>query len=156
MSPEQVRALKTPELVTLYNRLTGKSIKKFSSRATGEKQVIKALAASPAATPPTPHPLPQGTVRNVRGASSGGKNGRPKSKFIVQLTEDKAKSKPQKSSDRQALIDWLKSKGTIQHGGEDLAHAASIDSIETHFAKRMRGVVQKLLEKNWLRRIELT
>lgn len=151
MSPDEVRALKTPALVALYNKLTGKSVKKFSSRATGEKQVLKALAAQPA----TPQ-LPQGTVRTVRGASSGGKNGRPKAKYIVQLTEDKAKSKPQKGSDRQALIDWLKSKGTIQHNGTELPHAASIESIETHFNKRMRGVVQKLLEKFWLRRIELT
>lgn len=151
MTPEQIRALKTPELVALYNRLTGKSIKKFASRAAGEKQTIKAQASS---SPPAVPALPQGTVRTVRGSSTGGKNGRPKSKYIVQLTEDKAKSKPQKASDRHALIEWLKSKGAIHHGGEELSHAASIDSIEAHFNKRMRGVVQKLLEKHWLRRIE--
>lgn len=38
--------LTTAELVAEYNALTGKSIKKFSSRAAGEKQVANARAAA--------------------------------------------------------------------------------------------------------------
>lgn len=40
---EQVRAAKTAELVAFYNQATGKSIKKFSSRAAAEKQCIAVL-----------------------------------------------------------------------------------------------------------------
>ena len=39
MNANQISALTTSELVSLYNEKTGKSIKKFSSRAAGEKQV---------------------------------------------------------------------------------------------------------------------
>ncbi len=40
-----VSELTTKELVAEYNQLTGKSIKKFADRATGEKQVLKARMA---------------------------------------------------------------------------------------------------------------
>ena len=39
----------TPELVAEYNRLSGKTIKKFSSRAAGEKQVTALLDKAPEA-----------------------------------------------------------------------------------------------------------
>jgi hypothetical protein len=39
----------TAELVAEYNRLSGKSIKKFSSRAAGEKQVAALIAKQPIA-----------------------------------------------------------------------------------------------------------
>ena len=42
-------ACSTSELVDMYNTLTGKSIKKFSSRAAGERQVAAAWAADPTA-----------------------------------------------------------------------------------------------------------
>lgn len=142
MSPEQIKGLPTHELVALYNRLTGKNIKRFSTRAKGEAQTLKAVQQHSSA------------VRTVRNGISG-KNGRPKSRFIVQLTAESAKSRPQKTSARTALIEWLKSKDPIQHAGESLPNAATIESIEAHFNRRMRGVVQKLLEKLWLKRIEV-
>lgn len=42
-----VKTAKTPELVAEYNRLSGKAIKKFSSRAAGEKQVAALLVKNP-------------------------------------------------------------------------------------------------------------
>lgn len=44
-----VAKVTTAELVAKYNELTGKSIKKFSSRAAGEKQVLAFLSAKPKA-----------------------------------------------------------------------------------------------------------
>lgn len=41
-----IKSMSTPDLVALYNKLTKKSIKKFSSREAGEKQVLKAIEAS--------------------------------------------------------------------------------------------------------------
>jgi len=43
MKRSEVTAAKTTELVTTYNELTGKSIKKFSSRAAAEESVKKLL-----------------------------------------------------------------------------------------------------------------
>lgn len=40
MNAEQISKLSTADLIKLYNEKTGKSIKKFSSRAAGEKQVL--------------------------------------------------------------------------------------------------------------------
>lgn len=130
MTPEQVNALSTPELIALYNRLTGKSITRFASRAKGASQVLKALAAQPKA-------------RTVNGSASG-RTGRPKAQYSVQLTEERAKSKPNPKSDRWALIEWLRAQPNA---------TASIDAIEAHFKKRMRGVAQKLIAKLWLKRL---
>lgn len=44
-----VKKATTSELVAEYNRLSGKSIKKFSSRAAGEKQVSALIAKAPKA-----------------------------------------------------------------------------------------------------------
>lgn len=43
---KQIADLTTAEMVAEYNTLTGKSIKKFSSRAAGEKQLAAARAAN--------------------------------------------------------------------------------------------------------------
>lgn len=42
-----VKSATTAELVAKYNQLTGKAIKKFSSRAAGEKQVLAFMNAKP-------------------------------------------------------------------------------------------------------------
>lgn len=153
MTPEQVKALSTAELIAKYNALTNKSIKKFSSRAAGERQVLAALARRTETTPAST-PAVTTVTRAIKGAASG-RNGRPKASYIVVLTEEKAKSKPHEKSDRAALIAHLKTCEPFQYNNERLTHAAWIEVIEKHFAKRMRGVVQKLIEKGWLRRIDV-
>lgn len=47
---KQIAEMTTAEMVAEYNILTGKSIKKFSSRAAGEKQLAKAREANPQPT----------------------------------------------------------------------------------------------------------
>jgi len=42
MTPQEIKSAKTGELVALYNKLTGKSIKKFETRAIAEKRVAEA------------------------------------------------------------------------------------------------------------------
>lgn len=44
---KQINTLTTAEMIAEYNALTGKSIKKFSSRAAGEKQLSAARDAHP-------------------------------------------------------------------------------------------------------------
>lgn len=48
MTPQEIKAAKTSDLVALYNSLTGKSIKKFESRAIAEERCIGLLANKPA------------------------------------------------------------------------------------------------------------
>lgn len=132
MTKAELEKLSTKDLVALYNKLTNKSIKKFSSRAAGERQTLAAAKKS------------KPRVRTVRGAASG-KNGRPKLSFTVQLTEDQADSNPHAKSARMALVEWLRA----QPDGK-----ASIDAIEAQFKRAMRGIVQKLAEKKWVKRLE--
>ena len=47
---KKIADLTTAEMVAEYNALTGKSIKKFSSRAAGEKQLAAARSAQPQPT----------------------------------------------------------------------------------------------------------
>ena len=91
MTKADLKALDSKALVALYNRLTKKHIKKFSSRAAGEKQVLKLLPAST-------------TVKTVNGTASAGTVGRPKTAFAVELIESQAKSNPQKTSNRTAML----------------------------------------------------
>lgn len=42
---EEIKQVETKELVDLYNKISGKSIKKFSSRAAGENQTWKLIQA---------------------------------------------------------------------------------------------------------------
>jgi hypothetical protein len=154
---EDVAKMTTQELIELYNRLTNKSIKRFSSRVAGEQQVLRAIAgskasatASAAAQPestkqPTAAPARPVAVRTVKGKASASGTGRPVLDFKVKLTESSAKSSPHKESLRQQLIEWLKKRDEP---------VATIDAIERHFNRNMRGVVRKLVEVNWLQRIE--
>lgn len=61
--------------------------------------------------------------------------------FTVKLTPNGGSSKLQASSARAQLVEWL--KGCT-------GKSASISSIESHFKKDMKGVVQKLQEKGWI------
>lgn len=155
MSPEQVKSLSTPDLVALYNRLTGKSIKGFHTRSKGEQQVLAELAKQPKAAPPS-EAKPKASVRTVNGSASAGKTGRPRASFIVVLTEEKGTSKPQKNSVRSQLMEWLRGREPFQFKGERLIRAARIEDAEAHFRRPLRGVVQKLIEKSWVKRIEVT
>lgn len=75
-----VKTATTAELIAKYNALTGKNIKKFSSREAGEKQVLKAMDAVAAAstgvrvvrvadTTTKPVSLPKGKSPSDRGAA---------------------------------------------------------------------------------------
>lgn len=144
MTKDQVQALKTPELVALYNRLTASNVKRFSTRATAEKRVLEALSRQPA-------------PRTVSGNSSAAiKKGRPRIAFIFILTESQAKSHHQKGSIREQLCAWLKTRThAVEFNGEQHTLAATIDEAEQHFNRKLRGVIQKLEEKKWVRRVDL-
>ena len=198
MTAAEINALDTPALLALYNRLTGKAVKRFASRAAGLKQTLRAQATQnakgsvgsvpgaaqlateakapaaqkvkPAKTPKppkppkppkvkpakAPKPPKELKVRTVRGSASGA-DGRPKSNYIVQLTESKAKSKPQAESDRMKLVVYLRT-ASMQHKGVELKQAAKFSTIEANDDFKginLKGVIQKLADKSWLVKLPL-
>lgn len=81
MNEDQIKAATTAELIALYNKLTNKNIKKFSSRATGETQLTKLLKAN---EPKEPSETPsKKIVSNV-----GKRQSYESRKIDVQLTEN--------------------------------------------------------------------
>lgn len=134
MNADLVKQMKSSEMVKLYNERTGKSIKRFSSRAAGERLLLAALSAQPSATRVSPR------ARLVRGSASR-KIGRPTKNFLVTtLPADKAASKLHDKGLRKQLIDYL-----ATCNGK-----ATIEAIDKHFKRNMRGVVNKLVETKWL------
>lgn len=129
-----VNTATTKELIAKYNQLTGKSIKKFSSRAAGERQVLAAMANSIATATKLPSP------RKIKGHASAEAVGRPIKDFTVTLNAQ-GSSRPNAVSARRQLLEWLKTLPS---------KTASIGAIEAHFERNMRGVVGKLRAKNWL------
>ena len=131
----------TKQLVAEYNRLTGKNIKKFSSRAAGEKQVLAATnkpLSAVALLPPKAQKVKG--ARRVKGAIAAEAAGRPVIDYLVTLTPTKAQSHPNSKSLRRQLIEWMEKRGT----------PAAISQIEKHFGRSMRGPISKLREKDWL------
>lgn len=163
MKIEEIKSASTAALVAEYNRLTGKTIKKFSSRVAGEKQVEAAITNPPKAkaesTPVVTSKLMQATeaaaakgkakpaaktkARKVKGKAGADPAGRPVQSFNVTLTGTKAKSNPNSKSLRRQLITWL--DGLTNKG-------TTIDAIEKKFERNMRGVVNKLEAKGWVKK----
>jgi len=135
MTPEQVKSATTSELLAVYNKLTGNAVKKFSSRAAGEKQVLAAFKKFEAS----------GTKTTVRG-KSGESRGRPATDALVTLTEEKGESKLQAESARTKILEFLRG----QPGKKAL-----VSEIATHLKLRgvegnVRGYLGKLSEKSWI------
>lgn len=142
MNTEKIKAMSNADLIALYNKNTGKSIKKFSSRAAGEKQVIASMNghAKPAGKAAKPA-AKASIVRKVKGSAGANGAGRPKVNLDVKLTEKGGSTKLNPKSLRKQLIDWL---GGLTNRGTDL-HA-----ISKKFERDMRGVVGKLRTSKWL------
>ncbi len=63
--------MSTAELVAEYNRLSGKKIKKFSSRAAGEKQIAKLAEGNPDGAAPEAASAKPSTKKPVERNSAG-------------------------------------------------------------------------------------
>jgi hypothetical protein len=82
--------------------------------------------------------------RKVSGNAGATQTGRPKGSYVVKLTENKAASKPNPSSLRTQVIELLRKREE---------NSASIDYLEKHFDRNMRGVIGKLIQVKWLQRV---
>ena len=141
MNPTQIKAATTAQLVARYNKLTGKSITRFATRANAERRVmqlekIKAKGDGKVVVSDTvvvkamkTSPKP----RKIKGAAGAAPAGRPSKEFDVKLLAA-CPVKLHENSLRQQVKTWLaKQKGT-----------ASIAAINTAFNRKMNGVVAKM------------
>lgn len=126
-----VKTATTAELVAAYNVATGKNIKRFSTRADGERLTLKALNnGSPA------------PARRVNG-TVGSKRGRPAADYSVKLME--GVTDLQAKSLRGKLAAWLETQPE---------KTARISVISTQFNREMRSVTQKMFVSKHLVRID--
>lgn len=104
-----MKDMKTAQMVAEYNQLTGKNIKKFSDRATGEKQLAKARAEhAPAAKSKKEQPVwPFGD-----GAQAAPKPAKPFGVSPEKAVTGKVHNAPKANSDRGAATaaSWLVKK----------------------------------------------
>ena len=144
----KVKAMPTPELLTLYNSLTGKSIKKFSSRANGEKQTLAALTAKAATAAKADTPKAEATAAAPAAARKvslmGVKMGRPKSDYGIQVI-DGAASKLRPSSMRSMIVNHMNAQPN---------RSCTISALTEKFGDAVHGAVVKLLSGKHVRRTD--
>lgn len=128
----QLEGLPTAQLIILYNRLSSKAVKRFSSRAAGVKSILAELAK-----------LPPPTVRTVRKASGDSKAGRPPVSFKVTLAE--GRTEVQGKSLRGKILTHMRS---LAAGADE-----GVSTLEEKFGKEVRGAIQKLIQVGWLKRV---
>lgn len=154
MTPQEIKEATTAELLKAYNSATGRSIKKFSSRAAAEKQTTAALSKDTAAVIDSARrSITRSTARLVKG-KIGSKKGRPKTEFKVKLRSggnggkykrrDGSKMHVRSKSIRRVLISWMETQP---------GKTATAAAIDAQFRRDMRGVIRQLLDAGWLEKI---
>jgi hypothetical protein len=131
---EQLEAMKTAELLKLYNRLSPKKVKRFESRKSAVEKLLKLLAERAA----TEAALPVRTVTPM-GKS---KAGRPTLSFSITANSE-GKSEVRESSLRGQIMAHIK---TLPNA------TVTIAELETKFGAKARAAVQKLIANDWVRR----
>lgn len=124
-----------PELVALYNKLTGKAVKRFADRKDGIGRVLKALDAQPATPAPAPTPskpveasaAPQAAVTPTAAAKPASKAERKRGKdaaprTVAHVADPGGKLPPPESKRGQLLAALQSPKGM------------SIEEMEKRFA----------------------
>ena len=124
----QLTAMSGPELLKLYNTLSGAAaIARFSSKADGVKRVAALLAARAR------------TARTV--APMGEKlNGRPRQDFTLKARA-KGTSAVRATSLRGQVFAAIRDRGPI-----------ALSKLREEFGPGAKGCVQKLLEVDWIER----
>lgn len=136
---EQLEALKTPELVKLYNKHSSKKVKRFESRKVAVQKILQLISDHAAKVAS----LPTGTVRTVRKLNTS-KAGRPTLEFSVTACAEGA-SEVREDSLRGQIMKFIK---------EQADATATIAALESKFGDKVRGAVQKLIAVKWLKRNE--
>lgn len=149
----RVKALPMPELLALYNTLTGKATKKFRSREVGEAQVVKALQDQATKLPKeTPKPDANAAVASDSGASRvvsnmAGKKGRPEIDYKIGLgTPD---TKLHKGSLRAQVIEEM--QDMMKKSGKDYVQ---VSALVAEFGPKAKGAISKLAKTHWVKRID--
>lgn len=152
---DKLKLLSTKDLLAKYNELTGKSIKRFSSRDAGEKQTLAAMTAAKPAAAKKPKKVaaetttitaPAETVAaaQVKVMKENATQGRPNLDYKIELSEGVAKVRD--SSLRGKIMAYLRTAGTPKQ--------VALSALVTMFGVEAKGAVQKLTQTKWLRRID--
>lgn len=167
----ELKTAPTGELVKTYNELTGKSIKKFSSRASGEKQLAKLLPpddeSSPSPTEVPPTTTTEGietmaslskAAKSAKAKSSNGKakaksngNGKTAAKRAargpsttkVQLTEGQGTGRLAATSTRTKIVEYIR-----KHYGRKVVE---IEELSAKMSMNVRPFLAKLAGANWVK-----
>lgn len=130
MSPaEKIKLMPTSKLITLYNKLSGKSIKSFSSRASAENRTIAAQACA-----------------DERASKRTPLRGRPIIDFQIKLDASSGRTKVRDGSLRGRILAHMREA--------DAPNGVALSSLTKKFGEGAKGAVQKLLQVKWLRRID--
>lgn len=104
---KSVKEMTTAELVEEYNKIRGKSIKKFSSRAAGEAQVLAARKDA------------KGTLEAVKSLSTGESAGTPR-----QSSANRSQSTAESWKDKKVAAS-RKERTAVRVGGETYRSVAA-------------------------------
>lgn len=132
----KVREMTNAQILELYNRLSGNRVRRFSSRAIGERRLAELLQA-------------HAEVRTVSRmepeemAASQKKRGRPETDFTVTLAT--GRSRPQPGSLRGKILAFM---GDPNNNARSLKLSALIQN----FGEKTKAAVQKLCAKGWLKK----
>ena len=89
MKRSEVPTTPTAELVAEYNRITGKSIKKFASRAKAEEQTIAVLPPEKDAPSGRGRPMVDQLIRAVDGGTSAVREGSKRGQVLAAIRAHK-------------------------------------------------------------------
>ena len=140
----EIKTAPTGELVKAYNELSGKSIKKFSSRAAGEKQVAKLLDSSTEEGTEMPTKASK-TKANGKPKKTNGKPKRERAAATtkVQLTVGNGQGRLNATSMRTKIVEYMK-----QNYGQK---AVEIDELSKAMKIEARPYVTKLAMFGWVK-----
>jgi hypothetical protein len=169
---EKIKLMTTKELLAKYNELTGKSIKRFSSREAGEAQTIAAMTRAPStpavATPVVATPKEKAKSAKVKAKAAATPKakaakakaevagavitkttetlGRPKLNFKIRLADAEGSTAIRETSDRGKILSFMREKpaGT----------AFAMSDLITKFGTAVKGHVQKLKIVGWVVRVD--
>lgn len=171
-----IALMTTPELLAEYNALTGKSIKKFSSRAAGEKQLAgarvlfgKETVVTPPPLPPVPEDLKDDAMLNKLEPGS-----LLHQIYISAHAKQPIEKLPKRVKDSPSTQRKRIEAVRIPEGAQVLSKlqpnsmrakimefiraqpdkSATVEMLELKFECPVRGFLQKLLEKNHLETVE--
>lgn len=174
----QIADASTADLIETYNALTGKSIKKFSSRGAGESQVANAIMAAqdraghlgvPKGAAPVAITADEATAKEKAAGAAPAAPLKPLRAKLAATAGDASPNKAKPKAERKAsgklvaVVPTCAGESKLQAASERAAvfaeivkrhgkdcRVVTIEELNAHFGRNTSGFVGKLLEKHHL------